>query len=154
MLNLGTFSQLLSIVDSVSETVNSWVKGTRGRRRKLLLELQSNLELIFSYGRFDLPIDDVIAKLQTKNMEAALESGFNFNTLKKGKVTQRVAGKEPQYRQYAGWTTERLFSNVYVKIKDLQTIVEMDPHNEKIRKRVRLINILKLILLLMKHINS
>ena len=30
----------------------------------------------------------------------------------------------------------------------------MDPDNVKIRKRVRLINILKLMLLLTKHINS
>jgi hypothetical protein len=53
-----------------------------------------------------------------------------------------------------GWSTERLFSNIYVKIKDLQTIVRMDPENKKIRKGVRLINILKLMLLLMKHINA
>jgi hypothetical protein len=30
----------------------------------------------------------------------------------------------------------------------------MDPENEKIRKRVRVVNILKLMLLLMKHINA
>lgn len=74
--------------------------------------------------------------------------------MKKGKVTEDVAGDQPQYQQYVDWSTERLFSNIYVKIKDLQTIVRMDPENEKIRKRVRLINILKLMLLLMKHINA
>jgi hypothetical protein len=41
-----------------------------------------------------------------------------------------------------------------VKTQDLQTIVKMDPQNERIRKGVRLINILKLMLLLMKHINA
>ena len=87
-------------------------------------------------------------------MEAALESGYNFDKLKKGPVTEQVAGEEPQYQQYTGWTTEDLFSNIYVKIKDLQTIIKMDPYNEKIRKRVRLINSLKLMLLLIKHISS
>jgi hypothetical protein len=87
-------------------------------------------------------------------MKAALESGFNFNSLKKGKVREVVAGDQPQYQQYVGWSTEKLFSNIYVKIKDLQTIVRMDPHNERIRKGVRLINVLKLMLLLMKHINA
>lgn len=154
MFNLGTLSQLMSIFDSILETINAWVKGTRGWRRKLQLELLSNIELIFSYAKYDLPVDDVIANLQTARMKAALESGFNFNSLKKGGVTERVAGEQPQYQQYVGWTTERLFSNITVKIQDLQTIVKIDPANEKIRKGVRLINILKLMLLLVKHINA
>lgn len=154
MFSLGTLKDLISSVDSVLETVNGWVQGSRGWKRKLQLELLSNIELIFSYLKYDLPIDDVVANLQIANTRSALESGFNFNSLKKGKITEDVAGDQPQYQQYVGWSTERLFSNIYVKIKDLQTIVGMDPENEKIRKRVRLTNILKLMLLLMKHINA
>jgi hypothetical protein len=154
MFDLGTFKNLISIVDLILKTIRSWVKGTTGWKQKLLVELQRNVELIFSYGRYNLPIDKVIANLQTMQIEAALESDFDLNSLKKGAVTEHTAGKEPQYQQYVKWTTERLFSNIYVKIKDLQTIVEIDPHNESIRKRVRLINILKLTLLLLKHINS
>jgi hypothetical protein len=144
----------MSIVDSILRTINGWVRGSRGWRRKLQLELLGNIELIFSYVKYDLPANDVIANLQTARMKAALESGFSFRSLKKGGVTKRVAGEEPQYQQYVGWTTERLFSNIYLKIQDLQTIVEIDPENERIRKGVRLTNILKLMLLLMKHINE
>lgn len=154
MFSLGTIKDLISSVDSVLETVNAWVRETKGWKRKLQLELLSNIELIFSYVKYDLPIDDVIANLQTQNMRSALESGFNFHSLQRGRLTRDVAGEQPQYQQYVGWSTERLFSNIYVKIKDLQTIVRMDPDNEKIRKSVRLINILKLMLLLMKHINA
>jgi hypothetical protein len=154
MFSLGTLKDLISSVDSVLETINGWIRGTRGWRRKLQLELLSNIELIFSYLRYDLPVDDVIANLQTANAKSALESGFNFKSLKKGNVRNDIAGDQPQYQQYVGWSTERLFSNIYVKIKDLQTIVSMDPDNEKIRKGVRLVNILKLMLLLMKHINA
>lgn len=151
---LGTLGDLISSVDSVLGTIRSWVKGTRGWKRKLQLELLSNVELVFSYVKYELPVDDVIASLQTGNMKAALESGFNFNSLERGKVRSDVAGDQPQYQQYVGWSTERLFSNIYVKIRDLQTIVQMDPDNPKIRKSVRLINVLKLMLLLTKHINA
>jgi len=154
MFGLGTVKDLLSSIDSVLEAMNAWVKGTRGWRRKLQLELLSNVELIFSYLKYDLPVDNVIANLQTVNMKDGLESGFNFNSLKRGKVAGDIAGDEPQYQPYVGWSTEKLFSNICVKIQDLQTIVRMDPENERIRKSVRLINILKLMLLLMKHINS
>jgi len=154
MFNLGTFAQLISAVNSVLKTVNSWVGKAEGDRQKLLLELESNIELIFSYGRYDLPVDDIIARLKTASIKAALEgSSFNLNAWKKGKITKRVAGKEPLYQRYVGWTTQRLLSNIYVKINDLQTIVEMTPH-KRIRKRVRLINILKLMLLFIKHISS
>jgi hypothetical protein len=154
MFTLGTLRDLISSADSVLGTTNAWVRGTRGWKRKLQLELLSNIELVFSYVKYDLPVDDVIANLRTGNMKAALESGFNFSSLKRGRVTRDVAGGQAQYQQYVGWSTERLFSNICVKIRDLQTIVKMDPDNEKIRKSVRVINILKLMLLLMKHINS
>jgi len=154
LFSLGSLSHLISIVDSVLATVNAWVKGSRGWKRRLQLELLSNVELIFSYVRYDLPVDDVIANLQTGSMKAALESGFNFDALRRARVSADVAGDQPQYQQYVGWSTERLFSNIYVKIQDLQTIVAMDPDNERIRKGVRLINILKLMLLLLKHINA
>ncbi len=154
MFTLGTLKDLISSVDSILETINGWVRGSRGWKRKLQLELLGNIELIFSYLKFDLPIDDVIANLQTEHMKDALESGFNFRSLKKGKLTEDVAGDQAQYQQYIGWSTGRLFENICVKIRDLQTIVRIDPNNRKIRKRVRLINILKLMLLLMKHIHS
>ena len=153
MFSLGTLSHLISVVDSVLETINAWVKGTKGWKRKLQLELLSNIELVFSYVRYGLPVDDVIGNLRTENMKAALESGFNFNSLRRGRVAESVAGKQPQYQRYVGWATEQLFSSIYVKTQDLQTVVKMDPQNERIRKGVRLVNILKLMLLLMKHIN-
>lgn len=154
MFDLGSFAHLISVVDSVLDAINSWVKATEGRKRMLLLELQSNIELIFSYGKSDLPINSVVAKLETKEMEDALKSGFDLNSLQRDKVQESTAGNESQYQRYIGWTTEKLFSNIYVKIRDLQAAVEMDPDNVRIRKRVRLINVLKLMLLLMKHVNA
>lgn len=154
MFDLGSFAHLISVVDSVLEAINSWVKATEGRKRMLLLELQSNIELIFSYGKSDLPINSVVAKLETKEMEDALKCGFDLNSLQRDKVQESTVGNESQYQRYVGWTTEKLFSNILVKIRDLQSAVEMDPDNVRIRKRVRLINVLKLMLLLMKHVNA
>ena len=102
----------------------------------------------------DSPIDKVIARLEIKHMDAALESDFNFGSLKRGKLKQSTVGEVPQHRPYVGWTTEHLFSSIYLKIKQLQTIVEIDPDNERFRKSVRLINIRKLMILLLKHIVS
>ena len=69
-------------------------------------------------------------------------------------VSADVAGDQLQYQQYIGWSAERLLSRIYVKTQDLQTVVASDPDNQRIRKGVRLINVLKLMLLLTKHINA
>jgi hypothetical protein len=149
MAEAGAILTIISTTASVLPTLDRLIKGTRGRKRALLLELRSDIQLIGLYTEGDSPIDKVIAKLEIEKMEAALESDFNFRSLKKSTV-----GDVPQQRPYVGWTTEELFSSIYLKIKQLQTIVEIDPDNEQFRKSVRLINIRKLMILLLKHIVS
>lgn len=142
----------LSKTASVLQVLDELIKRTRRTKRALLLELRRNIGLIGLYTEGDAPIDKVIAKLETKQMRAALESGFNFKSLKKGGIKKSTAGDVPQDKRYVGWTTERLFTSIYLRIKELQTIVEIDPDNEKFRKSVRLLNIRKLIILLLKHV--
>ena len=55
---------------------------------------------------------------------------------------------------YVGWTTEKLISNIYDKIEELRGIVRTNPRDRNFRKGVRLINIRKLMILLVKHIHS
>lgn len=154
MVEPGTILTGISTTASVLKILDSLIKRTRGRKRALLIELRSNIQLIDLYTEGDLPIDKVVARLETSHIRTALESNFNFNSLKRGKLKRSTTGNVPQFRRYAGWTTERLFSNIYLKIKGLQTIIEIDPDNERFRKSVRLINIRKLMLLLLKHIQS
>ena len=154
MFELGSFAHLLEIFDQVTRAIADAVNRARGQKRRMLLELQSNIELIYSYGRYDLPIDEVILGLETDAMRDALESGYRFQALQRAEVSHETAGKEPQYQQYVGWSTEQLFSNIYVKVKDLRRIVQMDPSNKQIRKRVRLINVLKMMALVVKHVHA
>ena len=154
MAEVGVVLTAISTTASLIKTIDSLIKGTRGRKRALLLELRHNIGVIDLYTEGNSPIDSVIAKIETEQLKAALESNFDFGSLKRSKVKKRTAGKTPQYKRYIGWTTEKLFSSIYLRIKELQTIVEIDPYNERYRKSVRLINIRKLIILLLKHIRS
>ncbi len=47
-----------------------------------------------------------------------------------------------------------MFTSIYLKIKELQHIVEIDSENKRFRKNVRLLNVLKLMLLLLQHLKS
>jgi len=154
MAEVGVVLTAISTTASVLKTIDSLIKGTRGRKRALLLELRHNIGVIGLYTEGNSPIDSVITRLETKHLEAALESNFNFSSLKRGKVKKSTAGNIPEHKKYIGWTTERLFSSIYLKIKALQTIVEINTYNERYRKTVRLLNIRKLMILLLKHIRS
>lgn len=154
MFDSATILKGITTTASVINTLNSVIKRTKGVKRALLLELHSNIRLIFLYRDEGVPIDKVIKKLDVSRCKAALESNFNFKSLKRGRVSKTITEDVPQYKAYVGWTTERLFSSIYLKINGLQDIVELDPDNKRVRKSVRLLNVLKLLILLLRHLKS
>ena len=142
----------------VMTALDASIRRARGKRRALLSELRDNVESTDKYIAGAWPVDRAIRDLQTTKYEAALAAKrFKFSSLKKGwgdKVRQNVVGDSAQHKPYVGWTTEELISNIYSKIEDLQGIVRTNPRDTSIRKGVRLINIRKLMILLVKHIHS
>lgn len=144
----------LDTATSVARALRSLVKGTKGLKRRLLLELQANIQLIALYTQGSVAIDKIIRKLDVTHCRAALESDFNFNSLKRGRVSKTLVRRLPQFEPYVGWTTEQLFTNIYLKITELQHIVDIDRDNKRYRKNVRLLNVLKLMLLLLEHLKS
>jgi hypothetical protein len=139
---------------SLVKALQSLLKGSRGVKRALLLELQSNIQLILLYREGAVAVDKLIRKLDVSHCRAALESNFNFASLKRGRVSEALTQGVAQFRPYVGWTTEQLFSNIYLKITELQSIVDMDSDGKQLRKGVRLLNAFKLMLLLLKHLKS
>jgi len=139
---------------SVVKALQSLLKGSRGIKRALLLELQNNIQLVLLYREGQVPMDKLIRKLNVSHCKAALESNFNFASLKRGHVSETLTQGVAQFRPYVGWTTEQLFSNIYLKTTELQSIVDIDSDGKQFRKGVRLLNVLKLMLLLLKHLKS
>ena len=153
-MNIGQVFSSLSSAAAVSQAVRSLIKNTRGTRRSLLLELQKNINLIYLYTKGGAPIDKVVAKLEVQHYESASQTGFDFNALKKRAVRAELVKDKPPLRLYAGWTTEQLFERIYLKIHNLKSIVAIDPKNERFRLYVRLLNILRVMLLLLKHLKT
>jgi hypothetical protein len=153
-LNIGQIFSGLSSTAAVGQAIRSLIRNTRGTRRALLLELQKNINLIYLYTKDGAPIEKVAAKLELRHYERANQSGFDFNALKKRTVRTELVKDKPPLRPYAGWTTEQLFERIYLKIHNLKSIVAIDPKNERFRLHVRLLNILRLMLLLLQHLKT
>lgn len=144
----------LSNITGVLGTIDNLLKGSRGSKRALLLELEGNLRLARLGKKGNVSADKLIRRLETDALRKAMESGFNFSSLKSGKVRRQIVGDATQMQRYVGWSTEKLFSNIYLKIRELQNIVELAPDSDHFRVNVRLRNIFRLMVLLVRHIKS
>jgi len=69
-------------------------------------------------------------------------------------LKDKTIRKVPQFKKYVGWSTERLLENIYVKVKQLQTIVEMEGGKKNANLDLRAKYLLRLMILLLSHIHS
>jgi len=153
-MDFSALFKTLLTTEAVGKTVHLLVKNARGHKRTVLLELKENMDLLLLARSWALPPHRVIKKLERKYYMAALEAGFNLNSLKRGGLKEKTTRQVPQFRCYIGWSTERLFENVYRKLKQLKDIVEMDGEKRRIDIRARTVNLLKMTTLLLTHIIS
>lgn len=152
MVSVASFFSGLSSAASAARIIQSLLKDTRGTRRAILLELRKNIDLLFLFLDDENKYISVIKKLETAAYTSASQGGFDFNTIKKGKVSVRILGEVKQLQPYAGFTTEELFENIYLRINQLKNIAEIAPESTAFRLNVRLKNLHKMMVLLIKHI--
>lgn len=153
-MEIASFLSLLTNIPQVLDEIDKVLKGTRGKKRGLLLEIKQNVVTIELFSKNQAPIDRVIENLPIGKMEDALTTGYKLNRLNTDRVTRKETGGVAFYQAYIGWTTEQLFENIYLKIVELKDIAKMDSDNPNIRKKVRLLNVLKMIKLLLVHISK
>jgi hypothetical protein len=153
-MGLAAFLSGISSAASAAKAIQSLLKNSRGVKRALLLELQKNLNLLFLFLNDEGKLITIVNKLDVCVYEEAVKSNFDFNDIKKGKLNPRLVSDVKQLQAYAGWNTEQLFENIYLKIHQLKSIIEIDPDNSRFRISVRLKNLLKMMLLLLKHVKS
>lgn len=145
---------VIEIIPAFAKMINNRAANSKGVERGLILEMKANAELIQLYLDGDADLDGMIRQLEIEKLEEALNSDFKFTTIKRGRVKEESTAGIGFFEQYIDWTTEELFANLFLKIEVLKKFVEMEPETFRIRKNVRLINVLKLIKLIIIHIDE
>lgn len=151
---LTSFLSGLSSAASAATTIQSLLKDTRGTKRAILLELRKNMDLLYLFLDDETKYRTIIRKLDMDVYARASADGFDFNSIKKTKVNSKVTNGVRQLKPYIGGTTEDLFDNIYLRIHQLKNIIDVDPENKKFRLNVRLKNLHKMMVLLIKHVKS
>ncbi len=153
-MDFATAFNVAGLAEKLGARIHAALKSAKGHKRKLLLELQNNIDVIYLWQMKGFPIDKVILKLERINYDSAVADNFNFNALKRAALSKSTTRDVPQFQKYVGWSTELIVDNLYRKIKQLKDIVEMDSNSDKIDKAARLGNIYKMMILLVHHISK
>lgn len=152
---IGAASELSNLQRAVQRLIHK----NRGPVRAMLLELTFNYRLITDLYRSKeadpLPI---IGALRTATYRKLASSDFSFRALKRAAVSKQLAGSSNFLKLYAGKSTEELITVIYEKIiiaKRYRALHEKSPKlTAHIRFDVRLHNIGKMLVLLMRHLNK
>mgnify|MGYP001824437229 FL=1 len=144
----------ISTTERVAASLYKWITGNRGFKRTVAIELQENIELVRLYVASGAEPRALIPKLKEDAFRNALAQGFNFNTLKRSKISATSTRNIPQLRSYHGWSTQKLFESVYMKIATLKHAATLPNGQKPVRIGVRLINVFKLMVVLAHHIGE
>ena len=144
----------ISTADKIAASLYKWITGNRGFKRTVAIELMENLELVRLYVESGADPQELIPKLKEDAFRNALAQGFNFNTLKRSRIGAASTMDIPQLEAYQGWSTQKVFENVYAKIATLKQAAAIRNHRKPIRIGVRLNNVFKLMVVLAHHIGA
>ena len=146
--------QRLAQVKKIASSLYKWITGNRGLKRTVVLELKENIELIRLYIKSGADPKEIIPELSDTAFRSALVQGFNFNALKRSKISSNSTLGLPQLRKYHGWETQEVFENIYQKISTLKKAAKLKKTKKPIRLGVRLQNLFKMMVMLAIHIGN
>jgi hypothetical protein len=139
---------------STTNTINNLIKISKGTQRGLMIELKKNILILDSFVKDDLSPIKTVQQLEDKIFNKVIESNYNFNKIQGKKIIKKIIADIPKLKKYIGWSTEKLFINIYLKIDNLKKIINIGFDENKINMNIRVTNIFILMLLLVKHINK
>jgi hypothetical protein len=144
----------VNTTEKVASALFKWITGNRGLKATVSMELKENIELIRLYIDTGADAKELAINLKEESYRHALKEGFNFNSLNKLPIAKGTVTNSAQLDKYSGWSTEKLFENIYSKIATVKKATEITNRKKSLRLGVRLTNIFKLMVLLANHIGK
>ena len=129
----------------------------RGIKNLILSEAEFNMDLILDhYFDKNVPEEIIIQKLRKEQLSKALEEGFDFTKVKKGKITAASTGDNPFLKKYVGYDCEALLRKIHHHIEQIKLLPELYnlKEDKKINVKTRLENLGKRYILFTKFLKS
>lgn len=153
-ITIPTALKSLASAGSATKILTAWWRKAKGDSRSLINELKDNMTYLDIVAEDGVELSDVIEKISVTEYKRLAKEGFNFNTLKKGKIAAFASLEGTDLASWCGKETEELIESIYDKIADLKIRYPYVQKNDKYRWSVRVNNIRKRIWLLLKHVSN
>ena len=153
-MDFFTAFEALGTTEKVASAISSVIKNSWGHERAILRELKENLDLLLMIREKNVSLERVIPKLAFKAYVTAADSGFNFKKIKRSSLKAKSTHGVKQFQKYVGWSTEKLFENIYLKARQLQNILELKMDQSEINMEIRVEYLTRMLILLLHHIGT
>jgi hypothetical protein len=152
--NIPAVLKSLATAGSALKAFTDMRAKTRGDARAIVEELKENSRLCWMVIEEDVPVEQIIPNLSSAEYDRLNKAGFDFDALKRKKISRQAGLRDTDLASWAGKPTRDLVENIYDKIKNLKTTYRHAPNSEKRRWKTRIFNIQKRILLLLDHFRN
>lgn len=129
----------------------------RGTKNRILAEIEFNMDLIFDhYLEKDVPLEKVIEKLKVSELARAIDEGFDFKKMKKGKIDSEMTGDNPFLKKYNGYDCEALLRKIRHHIEQIKLLPELYnlADEKKVNAKQRLENLGKRYILFTRYLKT
>ena len=147
----------LAAIASAASSGKAWsgvLRKRKGDTRALLEEMKNNYRLCNLVRQDDAAPEQVIPDLSTETYDRLALAGYNFNAVKRSRIAKYDDLLKTDLAAWRGRQSEELIENIYDKIKDLKALHKYAQSNSRRRWAVRLANVQKRILLLLRHLGA
>lgn len=129
----------------------SWRKKSSGNAAQLVEELRDNLRFCTLVLEDGVEIDAALDVLSTKHYDRLLGEDPGFKSLGPNRIRRFKSLEHTDLASWQGKPTGDLVKNVYGKIKDVKVLYPRSKGGKQRRWHVRVANIRKKILLLLRN---
>jgi hypothetical protein len=150
--NIPLALESIASATSTLKAFNDWRAGTKGDAYALIEELKENTRYCWLVLEKDINPESIIPRLSTAEYDRLGKSGFDFNALKRQPISNMKSLKGTDLASWQGKSTEALIANIYDKIKDIKTLYPYLEEQKNIQWKIRIGNIQKRTLLLLRHV--
>lgn len=146
-----TILESLLKAKSLADLWAGWRKRSSGNALLLIDELKNNLRFCTLVLQDEVEIGKAIDVLSTKHYDRLLAEDPGFGSLSPRKIQNFKSLEKTDLAAWRGKPTSELVHSVYDKIKDIQVLYPRQSGKQQRRWRVRVINLRKRILLLLRN---
>lgn len=129
----------------------------RGVKNRILTEIEFNIDLIFDhYLEKEVPVEKVIEKLKVEQLAKAIDEGFDFKKMKKGKIDLEMTGDNHFLKKYIGYDCEAFLRKIRHHIEQIKLLPELYnlTDEKKVNAKQRLENLGKRYILFTRYLKT